>query len=251
LTLDPSLAENYKSKQQMVRVVTEDWGRKNLYCAACNAESLTPLAANRRARDFECPHCLTTYQLKARSRAQSRVTDSAYQTMLEAIKSDAVPALYILTYTHHWVVRDLLLVHPAFFSESCIVKRNPIRPGKLREGWVGCDILLNRIAPAGILEVVRNGVVTSPRVIRDRYRQARSLRQVAPSQRGWTLDVLRVVQRLPETFTLADVYRFEEELSALYPQNSHVKDKIRQQLQVLRDLGYVAFLGNGKYRRIE
>jgi len=34
----------------------------------------------------------------------------------------------------------------------------------------------------------------------------------------------------------------------LYPQNAHVRDKIRQQLQVLRDLRLLEFLGSGSYR---
>ena len=32
------------------------------------------------------------------------------------------------------------------------------------------------------------------------------------------------------------------------PGNRHVRDKIRQQLQVLRDLGFMEFLGGGRYR---
>jgi type II restriction enzyme len=37
-------------------------------------------------------------------------------------------------------------------------------------------------------------------------------------------------------------------LARLHPQNTHVRDKIRQQLQVLRELGFVSFLGAGSYR---
>jgi type II restriction enzyme len=48
---------------------------------------------------------------------------------------------------------------------------------------------------------------------------------------------------------LDDVYAFEGELRSRYPQNKHVKPKIRQQLQVLRDKGYIDFLGNGRYRK--
>jgi len=51
-----------------------------------------------------------------------------------------------------------------------------------------------------------------------------------------------------ERFELVDVYAFEDRLSALYPENRHVRAKIRQQLQVLRDEGYVEFLGGGEYR---
>jgi hypothetical protein len=49
-------------------------------------------------------------------------------------------------------------------------------------------------------------------------------------------------------FMLDDVYAFEGELASVYPDNKHIKDKIRQQLQVLRDKGYLEFMGRGKYR---
>ncbi len=49
-------------------------------------------------------------------------------------------------------------------------------------------------------------------------------------------------------FTLAEVYACEDALRRLHPQNLHVRDKIRQQLQVLRDLGFVEFEGRGIYR---
>jgi len=51
-----------------------------------------------------------------------------------------------------------------------------------------------------------------------------------------------------EEFTLPDDYAFTEHLQSLHPGNRHVPDKIRQQLQVLRDLGFVEFLGRGRYR---
>src|SRR5689334_18268555 len=38
------------------------------------------------------------------------------------------------------------------------------------------------------------------------------------------------------------------DLAKLHPDNRHVRDKIRQQLQVLRGLGLLEFLGAGSYR---
>ena len=35
-----------------------------------------------------------------------------------------------------------------------------------------------------------------------------------------------------------------------FPENRHVREKLRQQLQRLRDLGLVLFLGAGRYRRL-
>jgi len=49
-------------------------------------------------------------------------------------------------------------------------------------------------------------------------------------------------------FTLADVYAHAASLAKLHPNNRHVYDKIRQQLQVLRNLGLLTFLGSASYR---
>jgi len=67
--------------------------------------------------------------------------------------------------------------------------------------------------------------------------------------RGWTLDVLNVLRKLGKhDVVLSDVYSFERSLQALHPNNKNVKPKIRQQLQVLRDLGFLSFEGEGRYR---
>lgn len=60
------------------------------------------------------------------------------------------------------------------------------------------------------------------------------------------LNVVRALGR--EEFTLAEVYAFADTLRRLHPQNRHVEDKIRQQLQRLRDLGFLEFVGRGRYR---
>jgi type II restriction enzyme len=66
---------------------------------------------------------------------------------------------------------------------------------------------------------------------------------------GWTLDVLNAVRALGRReFTLAEVYAREAELERMHPQNRFVRPKIRQQSQILRDLGFVEFLGRGVYR---
>jgi type II restriction enzyme len=75
------------------------------------------------------------------------------------------------------------------------------------------------------------------------------LRGRGEAARGWLIEVMRCVEALGRAaFTLDDVYGFEAELAALYPGNRNVRPKIRQQLQVLRDQGYLQFLGRGRYR---
>lgn len=64
---------------------------------------------------------------------------------------------------------------------------------------------------------------------------------------AWFDDVRAVVQALPPEFTLSDVYASAADLSR-GRSNQNVPAKIRQQLQVLRDQGYIVFLGSGRYR---
>ena len=67
--------------------------------------------------------------------------------------------------------------------------------------------------------------------------------------KGWLLDVMRSIEKLGEPeFTLDDIYALENELQKLHPENKHIKDKIRQQLQVLRDKGYLDFTARGRYQ---
>jgi len=45
-----------------------------------------------------------------------------------------------------------------------------------------------------------------------------------------------------EEFTLEEMYGFEKILKQKYPNNNFIKDKIRQQLQFLRDKSYLEFI---------
>ena len=63
--------------------------------------------------------------------------------------------------------------------------------------------------------------------------------------------MLRCVESLPNaTFSNENVYSFEPELTKLYPGNRHIKDKIRQQLQVLRDRGLLKQPSRGLWQRL-
>jgi type II restriction enzyme len=69
--------------------------------------------------------------------------------------------------------------------------------------------------------------------------------------KGWLLDVMRCIEMLNKSkFSLADIYQYESCLTQQYPDNKHIKDKIRQQFQILRNNGYLKFLGRGRYQLI-
>ncbi|MEA3402328.1 MAG: phospholipase D-like domain-containing protein [Armatimonadota bacterium] len=64
---------------------------------------------------------------------------------------------------------------------------------------------------------------------------------------GWLRAVYDV---LPEgEFTNQDVYAYEAEFSRLYPENDNVRAKVRQQLQVLRDMGILEHIVRGRWRK--
>ncbi len=68
---------------------------------------------------------------------------------------------------------------------------------------------------------------------------------------GWTKLALEGVQmQKSDTFDLHSFVAVCAPLVAKrYPNNQHVREKLRQQLQRLRDLGLIEFLGDAKYQR--
>jgi hypothetical protein len=89
----------------------------------------------------------------------------------------------------------------------------------------------------------------SAEAARRKYSRLKALNSENSKARGWALDVLNVVRRLgKEQFLLRELYARESELRALHPGNQHVRPKIRQQMQCLRDLGLIEFGSPGEYR---
>jgi len=61
-------------------------------------------------------------------------------------------------------------------------------------------------------------------------------------ERNWKVD---------EEFMSTDIYKFETHFKHLFPSNRHIRPKLQQTLQYLRDDGLIKFLdGKGTYKRI-
>jgi len=249
LQCDLQLSSGYKSRTQIARVLTEHWCSLNLYCAGCDAESLTQSPPNTKAIDFHCHTCKQTYQLKSQRHANlKRIVDGSYGIIHAAVQMNSAPNLLILNYATEWTVQRLLLIPSVFFTESVLEKRLPLGQLARRAGWVGCNFLLSNIPEEGKIPLIAEGKIFSPIVVRERFQQQQKLQTVEWHARGWTLDVLRIARSLGQSFTLENIYKRESELMHLHPNNRNVRAKIRQQLQVLRDLEYLEFLGKGSYR---
>jgi type II restriction enzyme len=250
LQCDPERGSKYTSSTQIARVVSEHWCSENPYCAACEADRLDQATANTKALDFRCSNCRETYQIKSqKSLNLRRIVDGAYSTMMTAVQTNVAPNLVILNYSPKWTIQNLVLVPSLFFTESVLEKRVPLSPAARRAGWVGCNILLSNVPVDGKIAMVQSGMIIPPRSVRETYKRYQQFESLDWNVRGWTLDVLRVARKIGTfEFSLSQVYRYEEELAALHPQNRNIRAKIRQQLQVLRDLNIVEFIGSGRYR---
>jgi type II restriction enzyme len=148
-----------------------------------------------------------------------------------------------------WQIQGLTAVHHLFLTPEVIEKRKPLSPSARRAGWVGCNIRLDLIVPDAQIHVVHKGVPSSPQIVRQRFQRFNRLKNIGPNSRGWATLTLRIVRSLnKQAFSLDEIYSKEQVFSASYPENRNIRAKLRQQLQVLRDLGYLEFLGRGSYR---
>jgi type II restriction enzyme len=251
LSLPTINLEKYKSASQRARVGTESWGTLNFFCSSCESPRLDQAPRNTAAIDFVCPKCNSVFQLKSQSKPfGARIVDAAYSEMKKAILEDRTPNLFVLHYDlSAWSVRTVVLIPRFAFPLSALERRKPLAPEARRAGWVGCNILLDKIPQDARIAVVKDGIPRPPSEVRRAYQRLRPLEHLKVEKRGWTLDVLEIVRSLQKKdFTLSEIYSHAHTLAKLHPQNSHIHDKIRQQLQVLRDLGLLSFLGSGLYR---
>jgi type II restriction enzyme len=243
------LGSAYTSASQVARVLTEDWCTRELYCPACASSRLSASKVNTPALDFSCPECEQLFQLKGLKKWNpKKIVDAGYEAMIRSIRADRIPNLLILQYSREWSIQNLMVIPRVFFSESVIEQRPPLGPEARRAGWVGCNILLSQIPEDGKINIVSAGMEVPQRHVRDEYSRIKKLAELPPSLRGWTVDVLKIIRELRKpSFSLQDLYRFESELKNLHPRNQNVRPKIRQQLQVLRDLGLLEFASPGNY----
>jgi len=253
LNFHSQLAENYASGSQKARILTENWIQDNMYCPVCGHCSVTHFQNNRAVADFYCPACNEQYELKSKHGSiGSKVIDGAYKTFIERITSNQNPHFFFMEYSlATMTVLNLKLIPKFFFWPAIVEKRPPLPPTARRSGWIGCNILLSQIPSQGKIEVIQEGNIIDKNVVLEKIKQAYRIREDDVTQRGWLFDILYCLDQISEqTFTLNTMYQFDRLLEERHPQNHHIRAKIRQQLQVLRDKGLIEFMGNGHYKKI-
>lgn len=241
---------------QRIREMSEAWAARSLWCPACTGR-LDQAPAGRASLDLLCSTCALEFELKAKRVSRRGVevrslSGGAYGATLRRFEGTGGPNLILLEYeaSTYEVVRATLF--PSFYLVPSVVDpRTPLRSTARRAGWQGCNIRLHRIPAAGRLTWIDRGVLAEPGDLGARWQGLQTLQRSTPSpSRGWMVDVLRVVESLPTHFALTDVYRAESELAALHPDNNNIRAKVRQQLQRLRDAGWIVFQRPGYYEKV-
>lgn len=253
ILFDDSIIANYHSGAQIARVLTENWVNQNMYCPRCGNLHIKHFENNRPVADFYCPVCQNEYELKSKNGAMgSKINDGAYSTMIARITSNENPDFFFMSYSKQELkVKDLIFIPKHFFVPDIIEKRKPLAPTARRAGWVGCNILIHKIPEQGRVEIVSNGTIADIKSVVSKVNKSNQLETKDLNSRGWLMDILNCTNRIPaQVFTLEDMYQFENMLQMKHPQNNNIKPKIRQQLQYLRDRGFIEFLGNGYYRKV-
>ncbi len=252
LKLDYSLCDGYKNNTQKMRVVTEKWVELNMFCPICGRPHLHHYASNMPVADFCCDDCNNDFELKSKNQNSlgKIITDGAYDTMMTRLNDLHNPNFLFMTHIDEYI-NNFILIPNHFFTPEIIIKRKPLSGNSRRAGWVGCNINIADIPECGKIFIVKDGKEIDRNKVMDDYARIKELKNNSLTSRGWMLDVLSCVERVKgDVFTLKEMYEFCDELQEKHRHNAHVKDKIRQQLQFLRDKGVIDFLERGTYRRL-
>ena len=240
----------YDSGSQIARVLTETWANAEMFCPNCGHHRLTKFPNNSPVADLYCEHCAEQFEIKSQKSAFGhKVADGAYRTMCERLSSNVNPNLILLNYSPTLGVKNLLIIPKHLFTQDIIEVRRPLAPTARRAGWIGCNILISRVPEIGKIYIVRDSVLVDKTEVLVKWQKMKFLQQESSSNRGWLLNVLKCVEDLGKSeFSLDEMYAFENRLGELFPMNRHVRQKIRQQLQQLRDRGLLRFVGRGRYQ---
>lgn len=252
LFLDKKIAQNYENSAQKARILTENWVGNFAFCPNCGCVKMNKYPNNRAVRDFYCPRCHEDYELKSKQETMgAKIVDGSYAKMIERITSSDNPNFFFLNYdATNFKVINFLVIPKYFFTPRIIEKRRPLAPTARRANWIGCNIVIKDIPQSGKIFFIYKGNSRAKEEILVDWRRTLFLREEKEmSAKGWLFDIMRCIDRIGrKSFTLNDIYAFEYELKLLHPENRHIRDKIRQQLQILRDKNYLDFMSKGSYQ---
>jgi type II restriction enzyme len=155
---------HFESETQKARVTTERWALSWLFCPNCGERQITQLANNSKVGDFRCAKCLEEYELKStKGQFGRKVVDGAYGAMRERLAARNNPNFLLLKYDPLTSsATDLLVIPKHFFTPDIIEERKPLAATARRAGWIGCNIVLDRIPQSGRIFLLKDRIAVPP-----------------------------------------------------------------------------------------
>jgi type II restriction enzyme len=254
LSLNFQPLEEGHSNSQVARTATEAWVEANAYCPNCNSARLTRLRANTPFRDFECPSCTEPFELKSkRNGIPASILGGSAAAYQRAFDEGRVPSFLVLAYSRESrQVTDLIGFNRALLSPLALMKRvKPLaRPGS--QPYYMCSLNTQSVPECGKIPIVRNGFSRPQKFVRESWDRFRFLRLRSTSEdSAWSRDILACIAQLPgREFTVGELFAFASGLQEQHPNNHHIREKIRQQLQILCAQRVIRRISPGVYESI-
>lgn len=245
-----NILEKYHSKSQISGHLSEYWFEREMYCPNCLHQEFLKEPNNTKVIDFVCDYCSNEFQLKAKTKPfSSKVLDGAFQPMMNSIHNNSTPNFSFLQYSFgDWKIQQLFFIPKFFITSSVIEIKKPLSQTAERKGWIGCHVLLLKIPELGKVKVIEDKTPLPEKIVQRNWKKLSFMDKEHAGKRAWLSDILYCIQQLnKKEFTLDEMYEYDNYLSKLHPNNYHIKPKIRQQLQVLRDKGILKFKSRGTY----
>lgn len=145
----------------------------------------------------------------------------------------------------------MTFISKCFFYDSIVESRDPLKATARRAGWQGCKINLRMIPSFGKIKYIKDNQAIDKKIISYHLKMAKPFKNANLKEKSWKLEILSLIDSLPENiFTLKELEKLIPTIQDKHPNNKHIDAKFRQALQILRDEGYLLFLGNGLYQKL-
>ena len=210
IALNPgNVLQNYRSNSQKARVLTENWVASEMYCPCCLHKKIWAYPNNRKMSDFFCEECINEFQLKSSKKPFSKkMVGGDYNTTIDFIKKGMAPNFLTLQYcSEKLVVKNLTMIPKFFINLSILEKRQPLSDKAKRARWRGCNFLLDKLPREGRIPIIKQELIQPKTTVNKTWKKMFFLANKKPESKGWTSDVLKVVQEQDRVFSLRHIYK--------------------------------------------
>ena len=152
------LANGYKSKSQIARVLTEAWTEQHMYCPVCGWPAICKFPTTGRLADFYCPSCNNQFEQKSKNGAfGDRISDGAYHTFIQRISGNDNPNFLVMNYSLENMRVEELYFIPSFSLYRKSLSKESRYQKTLKEQGGLMQYTAGRNTYSGRIPIVENG----------------------------------------------------------------------------------------------